>query len=121
MGGSSVAGDVAAVVATMEWKAKRALFAGRATRVLSSVRVGVPSEKGDLLVLIAEGGGFLVPWSLIEDIDPPAERGCAFGFVAIGDVPNLGISLTIGEYCDIGEEPLYAPACCLTGLESWFV
>jgi hypothetical protein len=47
------------------------------------------------------GGGLVLPsreWEILGGLPPN-----------VATAPMLGVSFTIGEYCDIGEAPLKAP------------
>jgi hypothetical protein len=100
----SADGDVAEVLK----KPSRDEFARRAMRMFSSVRKLSLGEEGDkerdvpaeVRLFVLMGGGCLEPSEVL---------GFDGAVVVTVGPPNLGPSLTIGEYCDMGDEPLNAP------------
>jgi hypothetical protein len=95
-------------VAEVLKKPRREEFARRAMRMFSSVRKFPDGEEGDkerevpgeARLLVLRGGGCLEPSEVL---------GFEGAVVVTVGPPSFGPSLTIGEYCDIGDEPLKAP------------
>lgn len=77
-------------------KPNRELLASRAMRMFSSEKPVSDEVMGELAVLIAEGGP-LRPDAEARSLPVPALVSPDF-LVAVGAVPNFGISFTIGEY-----------------------
>jgi hypothetical protein len=99
-------GDVAEVLK----KPSREELARRAMRMFSSVRKLPEGEVGDrerdvsvdVRLRVVMRGGTREPSEVCGLLANALEPGMA-------PMPIVGISLTMGEYCEIGEEPLKAP------------
>lgn len=100
-------GDVAEVLK----KPRREELASRAMCMFSSVRKFSEGEAGEserdveVRLLVFSGGGAREPSDVL------GLEGAVVEIVtgALEPGPIRGASLTIGEYCDIGDEPLKAP------------
>ena len=94
-----------AVVAEVLKKPSREESARRAICMFSSVKKLPVGELGEVarvtwLSFMLSGGGAL---------DPSDDFGLGGATGGITPLPIIGVSLMIGEYCDIAEPPLKAP------------